>query len=59
MIVLWFFGPDMEDHYGPKEFLVFYLVAGVCLLKKDYPFAAGGFDPVPTPHVHNDAEPRP
>jgi membrane associated rhomboid family serine protease len=29
MLVLWFFGPDMEDHYGPKEFLAFYLVAGL------------------------------
>lgn len=29
MLVLWFFGPDMEDLYGPREFLAFYLVAGV------------------------------
>lgn len=29
MLALWFFGPDMEDHYGPREFLAFYLVAGV------------------------------
>lgn len=29
MLVLWFFGHDMEDLYGPKEFLWFYLAAGV------------------------------
>ncbi|HMP02372.1 MAG TPA: rhomboid family intramembrane serine protease [Gemmatales bacterium] len=30
MLLLWIFGPDLEDIYGPKEFLAFYLVAGVC-----------------------------
>jgi len=29
MLVLWFFGRDMEELYGPREFLWFYLVAGV------------------------------
>jgi membrane associated rhomboid family serine protease len=27
MLGLWFFGRDVEDKYGPKEFLVFYLTA--------------------------------
>lgn len=29
MLFLWFFGRDMEDLYGSREFLSFYLVAGV------------------------------
>jgi membrane associated rhomboid family serine protease len=29
MLFLWFFGRDMEDLYGSKEFLSFYLTAGV------------------------------
>jgi membrane associated rhomboid family serine protease len=29
MLFLWFFGPDLEDLYGHKEFLAFYLTAGV------------------------------
>lgn len=28
MLVLWFFGPDLEERYGSREFLAFYLVAG-------------------------------
>jgi membrane associated rhomboid family serine protease len=27
MLFLWWFGGDMEDHYGPREFLTFYLVS--------------------------------
>jgi len=27
MLLLWWFGKDMEDLYGPREFLFFYLVA--------------------------------
>src|SRR5713226_4463770 len=34
MLFLWWFGSDVEDLYGPKEFLLFYLlsavVGGVC-----------------------------
>jgi membrane associated rhomboid family serine protease len=29
MLVLYFFGRDVEDAYGPREFLAFYLVAAV------------------------------
>src|SRR5437660_7990093 len=29
MLFLWWFGSDVEDLYGPKEFLVFYLTAAV------------------------------
>jgi membrane associated rhomboid family serine protease len=29
MLVLWWFGSDVEDIYGPKEFLTFYLTAAV------------------------------
>src|SRR5262249_30568104 len=29
MIVLWWFGTDVEDLYGPREFLAIYLVAAV------------------------------
>lgn len=29
MLFLWWFGSDMEDHYGSREFLTFYLVAAV------------------------------
>lgn len=29
MLMLWFIGRYMEDHFGHKEFLAFYLVAGV------------------------------
>jgi membrane associated rhomboid family serine protease len=29
MLFLWWFGSDMEDHYGPREFLAFYLVSAV------------------------------
>ncbi len=29
MAFLWFFGRDMEDRYGHREFLAFYLVAGI------------------------------
>ena len=29
MLMLWWFGSDMEDLYGPKEFLAFYLAAAV------------------------------
>jgi membrane associated rhomboid family serine protease len=29
MLVLYFFGRDVEDTYGPREFLAFYLVAAV------------------------------
>src|SRR5262249_48321485 len=27
MLLLWWFGTEMEDIYGPKEFLTFYLVS--------------------------------
>ena len=30
MLLLWWFGSDMEDLYGPREFLAFYLVSAVC-----------------------------
>jgi membrane associated rhomboid family serine protease len=30
MLFLWWFGSDMEDMLGPKEFLAFYLVAALC-----------------------------
>jgi membrane associated rhomboid family serine protease len=30
MLMLWFFGKWVEDIYGPKEFLAFYLAAGIC-----------------------------
>lgn len=30
MLMLWFFGKWVEDLYGPKEFLAFYLAAGIC-----------------------------
>jgi membrane associated rhomboid family serine protease len=29
MLFLWWFGSDMEDLYGPREFLAFYLVAAI------------------------------
>jgi membrane associated rhomboid family serine protease len=29
MLFLWWFGTDMEAHYGPREFLTFYLSAAV------------------------------
>jgi len=29
MLLLWWFGTEMEDIYGPKEFLTFYLVSAV------------------------------
>lgn len=29
MLLLWWFGSDMEDLYGPREFLSFYLVSAV------------------------------
>jgi Rhomboid family len=29
MLALWWFGTDMEDLYGPREFLTFYLVAAL------------------------------
>src|SRR5262249_40804542 len=29
MLFLWWFGRDVEDLYGPREFLVFYLVSAV------------------------------
>jgi membrane associated rhomboid family serine protease len=29
MLFLWWFGSDMEDLYGPREFLAFYLVSAV------------------------------
>jgi membrane associated rhomboid family serine protease len=29
MLFLWWFGSDVEDLYGPKEFLIFYLFAAV------------------------------
>ena len=29
MLLLWWFGCDMEDLYGPREFLIFYLVSAV------------------------------
>lgn len=29
MLFLWWFGQDVEDMYGPREFLVFYLTAAV------------------------------
>jgi membrane associated rhomboid family serine protease len=29
MLFLWWFGKDMEDLYGPKEFLAFYLMAAL------------------------------
>jgi membrane associated rhomboid family serine protease len=29
MLFLWWFGTDMEDMYGPREFLTYYLVAAV------------------------------
>jgi membrane associated rhomboid family serine protease len=29
MLLLWWFGTDVEDLYGPKEFLIFYLTAAV------------------------------
>jgi len=30
MLMLWMMGPDVEDLLRPREFLVFYLVAGLC-----------------------------
>ncbi len=30
MLFLWWFGSDVEDLYGPREFLSFYLVSAVC-----------------------------
>jgi membrane associated rhomboid family serine protease len=30
MYALWMFGFDMEDLYGPREFLAFYLMAALC-----------------------------
>src|SRR5437870_1573047 len=29
MLFLWWFGSDVEDLYGPREFLTFYLVSAV------------------------------
>src|SRR5947209_2059358 len=29
MLFLWWFGPDLEDLYGPREFLTFYLVSAL------------------------------
>jgi membrane associated rhomboid family serine protease len=29
MLFLWWFGSDLEDHYGPREFLCIYLVAAL------------------------------
>jgi len=29
MLFLWWFGPDVEDLYGPREFLTFYLVSAL------------------------------
>jgi membrane associated rhomboid family serine protease len=29
MFALWMFGPDVEEIYGPREFLAFYLVGGI------------------------------
>ena len=29
MLILWYFGQDVEELYGPKEFLAFYLTAAV------------------------------
>jgi membrane associated rhomboid family serine protease len=29
MLFLWWFGPDLEDLYGPREFLAFYLVSAL------------------------------
>lgn len=29
MLALWFFGRDVEELYGPREFLAFYLVGGI------------------------------
>ena len=29
MLALWFFGPDVEELYGPREFLALYLVGGI------------------------------
>jgi membrane associated rhomboid family serine protease len=29
MLVLWWFGPDVEERRGPREFLVFYLLSAV------------------------------
>ena len=30
MLLLWWFGSDLEDLYGPREFLAFYLIAAIC-----------------------------
>jgi membrane associated rhomboid family serine protease len=29
MLALWFFGSALENHWGPKRFLIFYLITGV------------------------------
>jgi membrane associated rhomboid family serine protease len=29
MLFLWWFGRDLEDHYGPREFLAIYLISAV------------------------------
>ena len=29
MLFLWWFGPDLEDMYGPREFLAFYLLSAL------------------------------
>jgi membrane associated rhomboid family serine protease len=50
MLFLWWFGSDIEDLYGPKEFLAFYLVAALigglvyqtgAMISKDYTPALG------------------
>jgi membrane associated rhomboid family serine protease len=30
MLALWMFGSDIEQYWGPKKFLGFYLVCGIC-----------------------------
>lgn len=46
MLFLWWFGSDVEDLYGPREFLAFYLVSATLggvvfvLTNLSYPFAA-------------------
>jgi membrane associated rhomboid family serine protease len=48
MVVLWWFGTDVEDLYGPREFLAFYLVSAVFA---GVSFVVGSFLGVPGTHA--------
>lgn len=54
MLALWFFGPDVEELYGPWEFLAFYLVGGI-VGNLAWGLTAGLLQPVPMFPVYANA----